>query len=75
MKCSVCSESRNETVNRQSKVLPSMSFNYCSSCDKGGFEPRFAIVLAARSFGSGAVSDYVRNHKYIGEKILAEDIL
>ena len=75
MKCSCCGEPRQNTNNRRSALLPGMSFNYCNDCDSKGHEPRFVIILAARSLGAPSVGAYVRGHKYSGADITASEIL
>lgn len=47
----------------------------CPSCKKGGFEPRYIIILVARSEGTNAVAEYIRDHKYHGEPILGREMI
>lgn len=47
----------------------------CPSCKKGGFEPRYIIILVARSEGTDKVAEYIRDHKYHGEPILGREMI
>lgn len=47
----------------------------CETCISAGYEPRWAIVIAGRQSGSDLVKDYVLNKKYIGEEIVASELL
>lgn len=47
----------------------------CNNCFDNKLEPRWAVILIARRDGIGAVRDYIRTHRYSGEKIRAEEIL
>ena len=47
----------------------------CETCISSGYEPRWAIVIAGRQGGSDLVKDYVLNKKYIGEEIVASELL
>lgn len=49
----------------------------CTDCFEGKFEPRFAVILVARDPDQGlsAVRDYIRHHRYFGDKIRAEELV
>jgi len=50
----------------------------CNSCFEAKLEPRWAVILVARDRDKGGletVREYIRNHRYYGEKIRAEEIL
>ncbi len=50
----------------------------CNRCYEAKFEPRWAVILVARDTENGGlekVRDYIRNHRYFGDKIRAEEIL
>ena len=49
----------------------------CTDCFEGKYEPRFAVILVARDPDQGlsAVRDYIRNHRYYGDKIRAEELV
>jgi hypothetical protein len=52
-----------------------MTLFLCNDCLKGNKEPRFLIILVGRTKGTQAVLDYVKNHRYHGEPILASELL
>lgn len=62
--CACCGKQRNELRVQKSKLLEGAKFAVCSTCKARGFEPRYLIVLVARSEGIDAVADYIRNGKY-----------
>ena len=49
----------------------------CSECFEGKFEPRFAVIMVARDREQGlpVVREYIRNHRYFGPKITAEELV
>ena len=53
-----------------------MQMFLCNECFEGKREPRFLIVLIARQEGGlTIVRDYIRGHKYHGDKIKAEELV
>lgn len=52
-----------------------MKLLMCSTCLSKELEPRWAIVISARNGGSEKIKDYVLNKKYIGEDIVASELL
>lgn len=47
----------------------------CSSCLDKKLEPRWAIVISARLGGAEKIKDYVLNKRYIGDDIVASELL
>lgn len=49
----------------------------CNECFEGKREPRFAVIMVARDPEQGltVVRDYIRNHRYYGDKIRAEELV
>ena len=77
LKCAVCDKHRATLKQRKSK-LTGANLLLCTSCFENKYEPRWAIIVVARSPKMGglvAVRDYIRNHKYVGDKIRADEIL
>lgn len=77
LKCTVCRKHKAHLRPRQSKLMPEMTMWLCNDCFQGKLEPRFAIILVARDPRQGlpVVRDYIRQHKYVGDKIRAEELL
>lgn len=55
--------------------MPNMPMFLCNDCFEKKYEPRFAVILKARTDGIASVRDYIRNHKYSGDKITAEELV
>lgn len=47
----------------------------CSTCIDKKLEPRWAIVISARLGGAEKIKDYVLNKRYIGDDIVASELL
>lgn len=73
--CSVCNGHREQLTPKKSKLLKTMTLFLCNDCLKGSMEPRYLIILVARTKGPNAVIDYVKHHRYAGEPILAKELL
>jgi hypothetical protein len=52
-----------------------MTLLLCNDCLKKKMEPRFVIVLYGRSNGFDSVAEYIRNRRYVGDEILAEEFV
>lgn len=77
--CTVCRRHRATLRPRKSKLIPGMPTMFlCTECFDGKYEPRFAVILVARDQKNGGIEkvrDYIRNHKYFGDKIRAEELV
>lgn len=73
--CACCGKQHNDLRAQKSRLLDGVKFVSCPTCKKGGFEPRYIIILVARSEGTSRVSDYVKNHKYHGAPILGKEMI
>lgn len=52
----------------------------CNDCFTNKREPRFAIIMvgrkdAAAGLGLDSIEEYLRLHRYVGEEILAKDLV
>src|SRR5689334_2557284 len=77
-KCTVCQRQRHTLRLRKSKLNPNMQMFLCNECFDAKREPRFLVILIARDRQHGGlekVRDYIRNHKYYGDKIRAEELV
>jgi len=72
--CSSCRQPRNELKKRKSKLI-SAPILLCNVCIDKRREPRYAIILAARSNGVDTVRWYLKNHAYCGDEITASELL
>lgn len=77
MNCTVCRQSKFTLRPRKSKLMPNMAMFLCNECFEARREPRFAIILVARDPNQGlsVVRDYIRQHRYTGDKIRADELV
>lgn len=73
--CYSCRSNKNRISAVNSKVLNGIKLLMCSTCIDKSLEPRWAIVISARHGGSEKIKDYVLNKKYIGDDIVASELL
>lgn len=74
MVCSACQLPKNQLKVRKSKLLPGTTLYLCGGCFENKNEPRFAVVLVARENGVPAVSEWIKNHRYVGAPITAKEL-
>jgi hypothetical protein len=72
--CYSCNKSKNQLNARKSTLIP-INLLMCETCVSSKFEPRWVIILAGRQFGSDHVKEFVVKRRYIGEPILADELL
>lgn len=78
MVCTVCRKHKHTLRPRRSKLNPSVVLHLCNDCFEGKFEPRAFVIIVARDKRHGGlekVRDYIRHHKYAGDKITAEELV
>lgn len=75
MKCYSCSKPKNELHPKKSELLNGVTSFMCQSCIDARFEPRWVIVLAGRSNGPESVKDFITKKRYIGDEILANELI
>jgi hypothetical protein len=69
MVCTVCQQPKNELTPSKSQLLPGLNLFRCAVCHASKKEPRWAIILAAKTMGNESVRALVLNHRYVGEEI------
>jgi hypothetical protein len=55
-----------------------MQLFLCTECFEAKREPRFLVILVARDKKNGGlekVRDYIRHHRYYGDKIRADELV
>jgi len=72
--CYSCNKSKNQLNARKSTLIP-INLLMCEGCIASKFEPRWVIILAGRQFGSDHVKEFVVKRRYIGDPILADELL
>lgn len=74
MICSSCGKHRAELHPKKSRLMD-MTLLLCNECSKKKMEPRYVIVLYGRSNGFDSVADYIKNRRYVGEDIRADEFV
>jgi hypothetical protein len=75
MKCYSCQKSKNELHPKKSEILDGVVALMCQTCIDAKYEPRWIIVLGGRQKGPEAVRDYIIKRRYIGNEILATELI
>lgn len=75
LQCTVCRKHRLELRRRTSKLKSDMVLLLCNECFEAKREPRFLVIMVARSSGLATVRDYIRHRRYHGDKITAEELV
>lgn len=77
--CTVCAKQKANLRPRKSKLMPGQPTMFlCGECFEAKREPRFAVILVARDRehdGLARARDYIRHHRYYGDKIRAEELV
>lgn len=75
LSCTVCRKQKFNLRPRKSKLLPTMPMFLCNECFENKREPRFLVIMVARKDGVVAVQEYIRQHRYYGDKITADELV
>lgn len=80
LRCTVCRHQKVGLRPRKSKLMKDLQMYLCNECFTNKREPRFAIVMAGRKdsaagLGLSRVEEYLRLHRYVGDEILAKDLI
>ena len=74
MKCSVCSKDKFELTPKKSRLTGTALF-LCTECIESKREPRYLIIIYGRQNGFDSVSEYIKQRRYTGKDILAEELV
>ena len=75
MKCYSCNKQKNEVHPKKSELLDGVISLMCQTCIDAKYEPRWVIVLAARSKGADLVKDFIIKRRYVGPEIMGNELL
>lgn len=75
MKCYSCDKQKNELHPKKSELIDGVMCLMCQMCIDAKYEPRWVIILAARSKGADIVRDFIVKRRYIGKEILANELI
>jgi len=74
--CQSCSQQKMTLRKVRSSLINSMEIVMCSTCISNKLEPRYIVIIAARTSGIGnEVRRVISERRYLGEPIAASDIL
>ena len=74
MQCYSCGKQKNQLFPKKSAIIKGMGLLMCQSCIDLKYEPKYIIILGGRVNGFESVKDYISKHRYVGTKILAEEL-
>ena len=74
MTCSVCKRERHKVTTKKSALMTGVDLILCNECFDAKREPRWTIVLAGRSGKIEQIRPFLKNHRYVGDKITAAEI-
>jgi hypothetical protein len=72
--CYSCNKTKNKLSVKKSALFQ-INLLMCETCVSSKFEPRWAIILAGRQFGSDAVREFILKKRYVGDEISASELL
>lgn len=72
--CYSCNKTKNKLSVKKSTLFQ-INLLMCETCVSSKFEPRWAVILAGRQFGSDSVRDFILKKRYVGEEISASELL
>jgi hypothetical protein len=75
MKCYSCNKQKNGLHPKKSELLHGVISLLCQTCIDAKYEPRWVIVLAARSKGADTVREFIIKRRYLGNEILANELI
>ncbi len=73
--CMCCGLPKAHLITKRSVLLTEWDFKTCQTCLDKNFEPRYVIIMAARSLGFQTVKKQIKDHLYHGEDIIGSDLL
>lgn len=79
--CTSCEQPKFAVRKRASKLLSGTTLFLCNACWDGKFEPRWAVVLRARSSMAqgqeltGEVKDVIVKRRYVGKDIILDELM
>lgn len=74
--CQSCEKQKMTLRKVRSALIKSMEILLCAGCIDKKYEPRYLVILSARSNGfSDNVRRIINDRRYLGEEISASDIL
>ncbi len=74
--CSCCAKQKAELIPRKSALVSTQNLLMCPTCEEGRHEPRWLIIISARSIGiSPKVTKLISGQRYCGNVIEAAELV
>lgn len=75
MLCYSCGKQKNDLISKKSSLLHGINLFMCQTCIESKFEPRWVIILAARSNDPAYVREYIVKRRYAGNEISGSELI
>lgn len=75
LRCASCNLPKAQLLVHKSVVMPGRKLMMCKTCINDRMEPRWALIIAARTNGPSSILDFIRHRRYHGKEIQAKEIL
>lgn len=72
--CYSCNKSKDKLSVKKSALLP-IKLLMCETCISNKLEPKWVVIVAGRQLGQNAVRNFIKNKKYIGDAITADELM
>lgn len=73
MNCQCCNKQKSRVTAVDSGLVRGNRLLLCTDCRREGHEPRYFIIIAARS--GKTIRDYVVRSRYCGEELSANEVI
>lgn len=73
--CQSCNQQKMTLRKVRSSLINTMEIVMCNTCISNKFEPRYIVIIAARTSGIDSVRKVISERRYLGDLISASDIL
>ena len=75
MKCSACGKNKSDVSARKSRLALRQTLFLCPECVVQKREPRYMIIIHGRAHGFDSVAPYIKQRRYVGDDILAQEFV
>jgi NMD protein affecting ribosome stability and mRNA decay len=75
MLCYSCGKQKNDLISKKSTLLHGINLFMCQTCIDNKYEPRWVIILAARSNDPNYVREYIVKRRYVGNEISGSELI